>query len=243
MVRMQAVLAASWMMLAAPAAAEDALLSPLERRWLAFAQPVLAESRARGLPLDVVVQPQPNEGEPPVAMAFVSGRCKLVLTMRGPGDTQAPDVDPELARPFVEAMFAHELAHCWRHARGAWHALPGGFRPMPKDARDTALARGRDEHPATRIEEGFADLVALAWTLQRSPGAYATVHRWLSGVRAGQPPEAIDHDTRVWLALAHDPAVFGRGGSIFERSAPVWQAGLERLEQIEHSKQHGDPSP
>ena len=228
MARMQAVLAGCWMMLAAQAGAEDAL-TPLERRWLAFAQPVLAESRARRLPLDVVVQPQPNDGEPPVAMAFVSGRCKLVLTMRGPGDTSAPDVDADLARPFVEAMFAHELAHCWRHVHGAWHALPGGFRLLPRDVQAGPLPRPQDEQQATRIEEGYADLVALAWTLQRAPADYARVHRWLSEVRAGQPPEAVDHDTRIWLALAHDPVVFGPGGSIFERSAPVWQAGLERL--------------
>lgn len=130
MARMQAVPAGCWMMLAAQAGTEDAL-TPLERRWLAFAQPVLAESRVRRLPLDVVVQPQPNDGEPAVAMAFDSARCKLVLTMRGSGNPSAPDVDADLARPFVEAMFAHELAHCWRHVHGAWHALPGGARYVP----------------------------------------------------------------------------------------------------------------
>lgn len=228
MAKMQAVLAGCGMMLAAQVGAQVTLM-PLEHHWIAIAQPVLAESRARGLPLDIVVQPQPNAGEPPVAMAFVAGRCKLVLTMRGPGDTPTAEVDADLAPPFVEAMFAHELAHCWRHARGAWHALPAGFRLLPGKAAADGRPSPPDDHHATRIEEGYADLVALAWTLKRAPADYGKVHRWLSDLRSAQPAEAADHDTRLWLALAADPGVFGPGGSIFERSAAVWQAGLERL--------------
>jgi len=34
------------------------------------------------LPLDIVVQPQPTPGKAPLALAFVDGRCKLVLSMR-----------------------------------------------------------------------------------------------------------------------------------------------------------------
>ena len=34
--------------------------------------------------LDIMVQPQPAPGETPLGMAFVAGRCKLVLSMNLP---------------------------------------------------------------------------------------------------------------------------------------------------------------
>lgn len=214
-------------------------LTDLERRWLATSSPVLAEARLRRLPLDVVVQPQPNAGESPVAMAFVAGRCKLVLTLRAAGDPPPPaaGVDPGLGDPMVEAMVAHELAHCWRHVRGAWHAAPAGFAP-PRAAPGTpaALAAMVDAMHATRREEGFADLVALAWTRTRHPGRYPEVHAWLRAIRGDPPPEDAHHDTRTWLALAADPAVFDGGGSVFEQAGPLWTAGIA-LEQT------GAPTP
>jgi hypothetical protein len=183
-----------------------------ERVWLEAAYPVLAQARHERLPLDVVVQPQPNAGEPALATAFVAGRCKLVLTMRGPGGTPLLEAARDAALPtvLVEAMLAHELGHCWRHARGDWHAWPAAF------------GSAGDAVEAARREEGFADLVALAWTLQQDPGAYRTVHDWLSEQRARPVHEGAEHDTRVWVAAALDPAVFGAPAPLFERARRLW---------------------
>ena len=65
-------------------AAHAADLTPLEMRWLQGVAPVVTQARtALVLPLDVVVQPQDAPGAPPLALAFIDGRCKLVLSMRG----------------------------------------------------------------------------------------------------------------------------------------------------------------
>ena len=58
-------------------------LTDTENRWLKGAWPVIAFAREAKLPLDIVVQPQPTPGAAPLALAFVDGRCKLVLSMRG----------------------------------------------------------------------------------------------------------------------------------------------------------------
>ena len=214
-----------------------ALTSPLragglaehERRWLDAAAPVLAEARAQRLPLDVVVQPQPNAGESPVAMAFVDGRCKLVLTARGPGGgalrTEAFDADAP--SHVVEAIAAHELAHCWRHAQGTWRAPPAGFAPGRAPAGAAVdLAARIEEMRATRREEGFADLVSLAWTARRHPARYAEVHAWLLGLRGDAEPRGSHYDTAAWLARARDPSVFAGGGSVFERASVPWRDGF-----------------
>jgi len=210
----------------ADAAAQDAL-SPTERGWIEAAGPVLAAARTWTLPLDVVVQPQPNRGESPLAIGLLRGRCKLVMTLRGETGRLAPGVDTGLDAPRIEAMFAHEVAHCWRHVQGAWHVLPAGFTEHAAPVGGTtALAALERDMRATRREEGFADLVALAWTAERHPARYRQVHEWLSALRADQPPDDAHHDTRLWLALARDPGVFARGGSVFERARSVWIDGL-----------------
>ena len=103
-------------------------LTETETRWLSAATPVLAYAEQARLPLDVVVQPQNAPGKAPLAMAFVDGRCKLVLSMRGNPQAEAAlaSVAAPLQPTVIEAMAAHELGHCWRHLQGAWHALPAG---------------------------------------------------------------------------------------------------------------------
>ncbi|MCX7229632.1 MAG: hypothetical protein NTW15_11600 [Burkholderiales bacterium] len=202
------------------AQAEPPLTAPFtasERAWLEAAHPVLAQARHERLPLDVVVQPQPNAGEPPLATAFVAGRCKLVLTMRGAGGSTLPEAARDAALPAVllEAMLAHELGHCWRHARGDWHGWPAAFGPA-------TFGTAGDAVEAARREEGFADLVALAWTLQQNPGAYRAVHDWLSAQRARPVHDGAEHDTRVWVAAALDPAAFGAPAPLFERARRLW---------------------
>ena len=93
------VLAWAW----GPAAAAD--LSPTEQRWLRGSWPVVAYAKAAGMPLDIVVQPQPTPDLPPLALAFVDGRCKLVLSMRGNPEAEATlaRIEPELLGPTPRA--------------------------------------------------------------------------------------------------------------------------------------------
>lgn len=207
-------------------------LTETETRWLSAGLPVLAYAKQElKLPIDIVVQPQAKPGDVPLALGFDHGRCKLVLSMRG--NPQAESVLEQLPADqhalMIEVMTAHEIGHCWRYAQGAWHALPAGFVDMPHEPAVNPdvlqLARAMRE---TRREEGYADLVALAWTQQRHPGQYAQVAAWLLKVRQPLAEEgnAGSHDTRAWLQLAPTGAVFSAAQPLFEQAAVLWRQGL-----------------
>ena len=208
---------------AVPAASAPGALTALERRWIDAAAPVLADARRDTLPLDVVVQPQPNAGEPPLALAWIHGRCKLVLTMRGADGAPLPppDLDATLPPDRIRAMFAHEVGHCWRHVHGAWRLAPSGFvrgpRTPPVPAADA------------RLEEAFADLYALAWTASRAPAAYRDVHAWLARTRVDPHPGDAEHDTGAWVAAAADPGAFGPEGTPYARAERLWRTVSARL--------------
>lgn len=104
-------------------------LTPTEMQWLRGAWPVIALVSNKNLPLDIVVQPQASPGYAPLALAFVDGRCKLVLSMRGNAEAQATleRIEPDLLDATLELMAAHELGHCRRYLDGAWYGLPAGF--------------------------------------------------------------------------------------------------------------------
>jgi hypothetical protein len=213
----------------AGSAAHAADLTPLEKRWLAAAYPVLEYAHGHQLPIDIVVQPQAGPDDVPLAMGFAEGRCKLVMSLRGNPDAEkvfagiAPDAQEEL----IEAMAAHEIAHCWRYAQGAWHALPAGFVEVGEEsAADPSLLAASKAMREMRREEGYADLVALAWTRHSHPADYARVHAWLNKVRAVQPVARSGHDTRIWVALAADAARFGAADQPFENAAVLWKQGL-----------------
>lgn len=206
-----------------------ARLTPTETAWLEAAAPVLAFATGQGLPLDIVVQPQDTPGQTPMGMAFLEGRCLLVLSMRANPEAQATldRVEPGLRGPVVEAIVAHELGHCWRHLHRTWGTLPAGLKDISGFSRVTPeQADLLKEMWNTRREEGFADLVGLAWTLQRHPTRYDEVHAWTVRLRADQPVQTGPHDTRVWVRLAADKTMFKPGVSIFEQAEHVWVAGL-----------------
>jgi hypothetical protein len=193
-------------------------LTAQEVRWLKAAAPVLAYSQTLQLPVDITVQPQARPDDVALAMGFANGRCKLVLSLRG-----NPDAERELAGIpsaqldlLIETMAAHELGHCWRYARQNWHALPAGFV-----AAGTATA-----DRATRREEAYADLVALAWTQWRHPDHYAAVYRWMRTLRDSIPLSGNSHDTRTWLRLAAEPQRLGVVAQPFADVAPLWQEGI-----------------
>jgi hypothetical protein len=211
------------------AAHAGAILTAQETRWLSAAGPVLAYSQRLNLPIDIIVQPKSRPGDVPLAMGYDGKRCKLVLSMRGD-----PDADtilasvPEAQRGLlIEAMTAHEVGHCWRYVYGVWHALPAGFAETGevRADRDDMLADAKAMRES-RGEEGFADLVALAWIARNHPAAYADVYRWLEKVRSAAPADGSAHDTRAWVRLAREPAAFGHAANVFEDIAGLWSEGL-----------------
>jgi len=204
-------------------------LTALEKRWLAAAGPVLAYSRQLKLPLDITVQPKPRPGDVPLAMGFDKGRCKLVMSLRNNPDAETVLAGiPEAQQgALIEAMAAHEIAHCWRYAQGAWHVLPAGFVEVGEErALDPSLLEASKAMRETRREEGFADLAALAWTRRSKPDEYARVYRWLAGVRDKVVVPRSGHDTRAWVRLAGDGATFGKAEAPFDNVSGLWREGL-----------------
>jgi hypothetical protein len=211
------------------AAAAD--LTATEMRWLKGAAPVVAFAKDNKIPLDIVVQPQDTPGAAPLALGFVDGRCKLVLSMRGNPEAEATlaRIEPELVDAALELMAAHELGHCHRYLDGAWLRLPAGLV-----AREPASLSADDRQAyvqmrSTRREEGYADLVGLAWAQQRHAPLYERLHRWLLAERSKDLIAGAHHDTLAWLALAHDGRVLA-SGSIFHGAAALWPQGLNRAD-------------
>jgi hypothetical protein len=208
-----------------PSAAAD--LSPTEMRWLRGGWPVVAYAQAAGMPLDIVVQPQPAKGLPPLALAFVDGRCKLVLSMRGNPDAEATlaRIEPELLDPTLELMTAHELGHCRRYLDGAWYGVPAGFAHSGPVGLSDAQREEWEHMSASRREEGYGDLVGLAWTAEHHPQQYARLHAWLLAERSHDWVSGSPHDTLAWVRLAADSAVWANE-SLFAAPARIWRAGL-----------------
>ncbi len=214
-------------LVAAASAAHGAELTPTEQRWLAAGEPVLAYARQLKLPIDIIVQPQARANDVPLAMGFAGGRCKLVFSMRGNPNAEAIVAQlPEAERATVmEAITAHEVAHCWRYAQGVWHTLPAGFEETGEEsaASDDLLQQSKAMRE-NRREEGFADLVALAWTERFHRDRYASVYSWLAKVRADQPVARNGHVYS--LRLGGDGVTYQAWLKDPNSVDPTWRAGL-----------------
>ena len=234
MVGRPSVSLAAWMLAAATSFAappcRSADLTPTETRWLEGAWPVVSYAKQTGMPLDIVVQPQPSDGLAPLSMAFVDGRCKLVLSMRGNPEAEATlqrldSKDRETVAATLELMAAHELGHCHRYLVGAWFTLPAGFAD-----RAGAFDPHANDAAAARREEGYGDLVGLAWTQSRHPALYASLHAWLLNERETDRVPGSPHDTMAWIRLAADGARFGADRPLFQRAQDLWLEGAARAQ-------------
>ena len=220
------------------AVALSAELSATETRWLTGAWPVVVFAKEARLPLDIIVQPQPTPDAAPLALAYIDGRCKLVLSMRGNAEAEATlaRLAPELRDAALELMAAHELGHCRRYVDGAWHSVParfaeaGGAAAPPADAPATAAQAAYADRQDARREEGYSDLVGLAWTQRRHPELYPQLHAWLVQERARDHAPGSPHDTQAWLRLARDGAALDQASSIFGAASALWVTGLAELD-------------
>jgi len=210
-----------------PSFAAAADLTATETRWLQGAWPVITYAKQAGLPLDVVVQPQPTPGAAPIALGFVDGRCKLVLSMRGNPEAQATldRIAPDLLDPTLELMAAHELGHCRRYLDGAWYELPAGFVASVPAGLGPELRTAYADMQAARREEAYGDLVGLAWTQRQHPQQYARLHAWLSAERTKDLIPGSHHDTLAWLRLAAQGLPLA-DRSLFDGPAALWPIGL-----------------
>lgn len=209
--------------------AQAAGLSPLEQRWVTGMTPVILQARQSGLPLDVAVRPEDAPDAAPLALGFLNGRCKLVLSLRGnpEGEATLARIPAGLENAALELMAAHELGHCRRYLDGAWFGLPAGFSGARiPEGLSPDLEQAYLSMKSTRREEGYGDLVALAWTRQQHADLYAPLHAWLVSERTRDYLPGDHHDTLAWLRLASNPAALGKG-SIFEAALPVWEQALQ----------------
>lgn len=208
-------------------AAGAADLTDTEMRWLKGAWPVIEFAEKSQIPLDIVVQPQPTPGQAPLALGFVDGRCKLVMSMRGNPEAEATlaRLPADLQGAALELMAAHELGHCRRYLDGAWMGLPAGFTAIEPQGLKPELRSAYLNMKATRREEGFGDLVGLAWTQQRHPEAYGRLHAWLMKERSQDLIPGSHHDTLAWVRQAADGRALA-GTSVFASAITAWQAGL-----------------
>ena len=209
-------------LLAVAPTARAAELTALETRWIEGIWPVVRFAREQKLPLDVIVQPQDEPDAPPLALGYVDGRCKLVLSMRGNAEAQATldRIDADLVDAALELMAAHELGHCRRYLDGTWY---GGSARFAAD--EPAAAPRASEQAAVRREEAYADLVGLGWARAHRPRQYARLHAWLVDERARELVPGGAHDTLAWIRLAGDAEALA-GGSIFVAAARLWSAAL-----------------
>ena len=202
-------------------------LTATEMRWLKGVWPVVAFAREAKLPLDIIVQPQAAPGAAPLALAFIDGRCKLVLSMRGNTEAQITldRIEPELLDAALELMAAHELGHCRRYLDGTWLGLPAGFTATEPAGLGPELREAYATMQALRREEGYADLVGLAWARQHHRQQYERLRDWLIAERSRDLIAGSPHDTLAWIEMARDGDAL-TGTSIFAGAASLWSTGL-----------------
>ena len=193
------------------ARSSDTRLTQTETRWLQAIWPVLLYAREAQLPVDIVVQPTVAPELPPLGLAWVGGRCKFVLSLRGNPEVPATEtrIAPEIFDAAMQLMAAHELGHCTRRVRGDW--LP---------AAD--LGAGMAQALATQREEAYADLVGLAWTQRHHAALYGRVHAWLVVERLLSRQRGPMHDTLAWAKMAARADRFGNR-SVFAEADALWR--------------------
>ncbi|MGZ5205849.1 MAG: hypothetical protein ACXWIZ_13200, partial [Caldimonas sp.] len=132
---------------------------------------------------------------------------------------------PELLDATLELMAAHELGHCRRYLDGAWYGLPAGFTASVPDDLGPDLRAAYIDMTAARREEGYGDLVGLAWSKQHHPLQYARLHAWLVAERSRDLVPGSPHDTLVWARLAA-PGSESLDASLFAGPQALWLSGL-----------------
>ena len=96
---------------------------------------------------------------------------------------------------------------------------------LPNAQRSPESVDAHEPVSAARREEGYGDLVGLAWVQRHHPQLYARLWAWLVEERSTNRVPGADHDTLAWVRLATPAPALGRV-SIFDWAAARWLAGL-----------------
>jgi hypothetical protein len=107
----------------------------------------------------------------------------------------------------------------------AWHELPAGFVASEPPDLDPALRATYLDMRAVRREEGYGDLVGLAWIQRHRPQQYSRLHAWLVAERSKDLIQGSHHDTLAWVRLA-EHGIAPVDSSLFAGPAAMWAAGL-----------------
>ncbi|MFO1318570.1 MAG: hypothetical protein U1F52_03055 [Burkholderiales bacterium] len=140
-----------------------------------------------------------------VSAAYRNGACRVILLDSSAyvADTLRM-LDDELRRPYLEALFAHELGHCedMHSAHMTPDVTAGGtslnvVTPVRRIEGDPAL-----ETPARRVlrAEILADATAALYLAERHPELADMLVAFHLGRRAQRSEQDPDHDTSRCLA-------------------------------------------
>lgn len=166
--------------------------------WAVAAKTVIRDEVFNKLPVKVALLKRKVTESPTSLRIHENGTCTLMLQHRVNKDTQAmAELAPIAVRPvFLQAIVAHELAHCWRQ-QDAPERMSEVFQLLERASREPALAGLALQ--ARNQEEIFADVAALAWVERRHPSAYAEVLETFVRLRSDARFTAEVHNTRPAL--------------------------------------------
>ncbi len=167
--------------------------------WVQAARTVLAQPDFQGLPVKLKVLTRRVSESPASLRIHEDGRCTLMLQHKV-NATQAEQLAalaPTAVRDvFLQAVIAHELAHCWRQ-QDAPERMSQVFTLLARAEREPALMPSALH--ARHQEETFSDVAALAWVERQYPSQYAQVLDVFVRLRSDVRYSGDSHDTRAAL--------------------------------------------
>jgi hypothetical protein len=191
--------------------------------WEQVAAEMIQRPEFEALPLQIRPPRGQSLGGSPIEMQFQAGQCLLNLRTRGnpAAERLLAQALPEDRTLWMQAVLAHEIAHCWRWQQGNDPGLQQLATLMGTASADAGAARQVQRQLG--LEESFADVAALAWVATVAPQRFDAVLKAFQRLRGDLRLSSGPHDTRAALARVQ------REG--FALGRPVFLAASELLQQ------------
>lgn len=166
--------------------------------WVAAAKVVQRDAFFQALPVKVTVPSKPVKDSPTSVRLNEDGSCTLMLQHRNNphADAMAELAPAPVRSVFLQAIVAHEFAHCWRQ-QDSPERMAEVIALLERAQKEPALAESALH--AKNQEEIFSDVAALAWVEKRYPEEYPQVLQTFVKLRADSRFTAQVHDTRAAL--------------------------------------------